>query len=231
MPANSDHTKQRLILAAEELFALRGIDAVSLRSINQHAEQKNTSAVKYHFGNVSGILSAILELRMSALEAIRKEALDQLHLSGKPITLNDYVDVLARPLAEKVLGTKGGVVDRGWSNYVQVLSQLTSSKGDIYNISRESASSGASTEIFLRIRNELPSLTDTVFRLREQELIRFILISLSDRVSLIRLGKTPPLSTDEYIDNLCCVSAAMLSASRNRLRVDSKPLNLDVVST
>ncbi|MEH6556258.1 MAG: hypothetical protein V7459_11975 [Oceanicoccus sp.] len=212
MPANSDHTKQRLILAAEELFALHGIDAVSLRSINQHAEQKNTSAVKYHFGNVSGILAAILELRMSALEAIRKDALEQLHLSGQPITLNEYVDVLARPLAEKVLGIKGGIVDRGWSSYVQILSQITSSKGEIYTVSRESDSSGASTEIFAMIRSELPAMADVVFRLREQELIRFVLMSLSDRVSLIRLGKTPPLSTEEYIDNLCRVSAAMLSA-------------------
>ncbi len=212
MPANSDHTKQRLILAAEELFALHSIDAVSLRSINLHAKQKNTSAVKYHFGNVSGILTAILELRMSALEAIRKKALDQLHQSGRAVTLNDYVDVLVRPLAYKVLGAEGGVVDPGWSNYVQVLSQITSSKGDVYTISRESASRGASTEIFARIRIELPALANAVFRLREQELVRFALMSLSDRVSLIRLGKTPPLSTDAYIDNLCCVSAAMLSA-------------------
>jgi hypothetical protein len=44
-------TKQNLILSALGLFAEQGIDAVSMRTINNAAGTKNASAVHYHFGN------------------------------------------------------------------------------------------------------------------------------------------------------------------------------------
>ena len=43
-------TRDQIIRAAEELFAARGIDSVSLREINRAAGQSNTGAVQYHFG-------------------------------------------------------------------------------------------------------------------------------------------------------------------------------------
>src|ERR687892_231101 len=44
-------TAERLIAAAESLFATHGIDGVSLREINRAAGARNASALQYHFGD------------------------------------------------------------------------------------------------------------------------------------------------------------------------------------
>ena len=50
MSANAQvDTKLSLTLAALELFADQGIDAVSMRNINAAAGARNASAVHYHF--------------------------------------------------------------------------------------------------------------------------------------------------------------------------------------
>ena len=46
-------------LAAERLFALHGIDGVSLRQIAAEAGSANNSAVHYHFGSKTGLIAAI----------------------------------------------------------------------------------------------------------------------------------------------------------------------------
>lgn len=54
--------RQRLLHVAIHLFAEKGIDAVSMRTINTAAGSKNKSAVHYHFGNKEGILEAIFKM-------------------------------------------------------------------------------------------------------------------------------------------------------------------------
>ena len=57
----SGATRERLILAAEELFARDGLDAVSLRQVNTAAGQRNASAAHYHFGSKQGMVLALFE--------------------------------------------------------------------------------------------------------------------------------------------------------------------------
>ena len=46
--------RERLLLVAVRLFAERGVEAVSMRTINSEAGTKNKSAVHYHFGSKAG---------------------------------------------------------------------------------------------------------------------------------------------------------------------------------
>jgi len=73
-------TKFNLILSALELFAQNGIDAVSMRTINNAAGTKNASAVHYHFGNKLGIIEAIIGFIREALDTSRLNALTALEL-------------------------------------------------------------------------------------------------------------------------------------------------------
>ena len=57
----SDRTREQLILAGERLFALSGLDSVSLRQINSAAGQRNSSAAHYHFGSKEALVQAIHE--------------------------------------------------------------------------------------------------------------------------------------------------------------------------
>ncbi|MFJ9697354.1 TetR family transcriptional regulator [Kitasatospora sp. NPDC101183] len=53
-------TRERLLRAAEELFADRGVEAALTRDITRLAGQSNPSAVQYHFGSREGLLDALM---------------------------------------------------------------------------------------------------------------------------------------------------------------------------
>ena len=60
-------TKEQIVLAAERLFAERGIDGVSLRQIGAAAGNGNNSAVQYHFGSKDRLVQAVFEYRLPRL--------------------------------------------------------------------------------------------------------------------------------------------------------------------
>jgi AcrR family transcriptional regulator len=62
----------RIVLAAERLFALHGIDGVSLRQISAEAGSANNSAVHYHFGSKEGLIAAIFRHRLPQLISERR---------------------------------------------------------------------------------------------------------------------------------------------------------------
>ncbi len=76
--SESRTTKENLVLSALQLFAERGIDAVSMRTINNAAGTRNASAVHYHFGSKLGIIEAIWEFVRGQLDAYRATALANL---------------------------------------------------------------------------------------------------------------------------------------------------------
>jgi AcrR family transcriptional regulator len=65
--ARSELTRIRLTETAEELFAERGLQAVSLRDVCAAAGQRNHSAAQYHFGSRLGLVVAVFEHRMHAV--------------------------------------------------------------------------------------------------------------------------------------------------------------------
>ena len=68
-------TKDRILDAAERLFADKGYSATSLRDITQEAEV-NLAAVNYHFGSKEALLTALLERRLDPVNRKRLELLD-----------------------------------------------------------------------------------------------------------------------------------------------------------
>ena len=57
----------RIVIAAERLFAMNGIEGVSLRQISTEAGSANNSAVHYHFGSKAGLIAAIFRYRLPQL--------------------------------------------------------------------------------------------------------------------------------------------------------------------
>jgi AcrR family transcriptional regulator len=92
-------TRDRLLLAAEELFAERGIDAVSLAEITKAAGSNNTGAVHHHFGGREELLAAVVEAHRRSLDARREDLLDELGSTPPPTTL-DVVRCLVLPMVE-----------------------------------------------------------------------------------------------------------------------------------
>jgi AcrR family transcriptional regulator len=91
--------RDRILLAAEQLIAERGVD-VPFREIAAGAGQRNNSAVHYHFGSREGLIEAVLELRTAPQEERRLQLLAELEDQGRADDLPALVDTLVRPLCE-----------------------------------------------------------------------------------------------------------------------------------
>ncbi|GAA2595085.1 MULTISPECIES: TetR/AcrR family transcriptional regulator [Streptomyces] len=107
MDEGRSSTRSRLIDVAERLFAERGIDAVSLRTVGAEAGQRNKSAAQYHFGSRQGLLDAIVAARSAPVDAHRTALLAQACEAADPPDLRSLVTLLVQPLAESI-GTGGG---------------------------------------------------------------------------------------------------------------------------
>ncbi|MFE5911409.1 TetR/AcrR family transcriptional regulator [Streptomyces wedmorensis] len=70
-------TREKLIRAAEELFAARGVDGAQLRDVVTLAGQANPSAVQYHFGSRAGLLDAVMAGRQLRTEQILAPLFEQ----------------------------------------------------------------------------------------------------------------------------------------------------------
>jgi AcrR family transcriptional regulator len=93
-------TRERLLATAEELFATRGIDAVSVRDITEAADA-NTASINYHFGSKRGLIDAIVERRADVLGRRRAALLDDLEGAG-PVDLRAVTLAMVLPTAELV---------------------------------------------------------------------------------------------------------------------------------
>lgn len=75
MKQKSD-TKQKIIDAAQFLFAREGFKGTSLRTITNKAGV-NLAAINYHFGSKEALLRAVLERNLIPLNKIRRERLEK----------------------------------------------------------------------------------------------------------------------------------------------------------
>ncbi len=104
----SSDTRERLIVAAEQLFGERGIHAVTLKEINAAAGQRNESALHYHFGSKKALIGSILRQRADVLDTRRSQLLDDLAASGEKPDLRGVVKIAFQPIFE-LLHTRDGV--------------------------------------------------------------------------------------------------------------------------
>ncbi|MFF0081794.1 TetR/AcrR family transcriptional regulator [Streptomyces canus] len=89
--------KEQIVLAAERLFAERGLDGASLRQISAAAGNGNNTAVQYHFGSKERLVQAIFEHRLPDLNARR----DVLVAERRPRDPRSWVECHVVPVLEQ----------------------------------------------------------------------------------------------------------------------------------
>jgi AcrR family transcriptional regulator len=114
-------TRKRIIDAAEMLFAERGVDNTSLLDIAKAAQQKNRSALQYHFTNKQGLLDAVLDKHAESIAEHRMAMLDSLESGGK-FKLYQLIEVLVLPVAAQLDKADGGHA------FLKIHSQLMTSE-------------------------------------------------------------------------------------------------------
>ena len=93
MPASD--TKERILDAAEELFAESSYDSTSLRGVTRAADV-NLAAVHYHFGSKQALYEAVVTRRVSDVNRDRLERLAALERAagGGSIPIEALVEAL-----------------------------------------------------------------------------------------------------------------------------------------
>jgi len=151
-----------LIFAAERLFAEHGIAGVSLRQINQAANQKNISAAHYHFGSREGLVYAVLNHRWPNLDRKRRAILDR--ADGRN-DLRFYVQALIDTLAEELQPRPEG------NHFLRFVQQYEVSMG-FYEFARSISPAGV--EIYDRIEALIYYLPEPVRKIRMRYLINLV---------------------------------------------------------
>jgi AcrR family transcriptional regulator len=97
----STTTRNAIIDAAERLWAQQGLAAVSARQILSAAGQRNNGALRYHFGDVDGLLEAVMSRHVAPIEARAMELATEV---GDPSAakIRDLVGVAFRPSLEYI---------------------------------------------------------------------------------------------------------------------------------
>lgn len=98
--------RSRLLDAAEMLLDSRGIDGTSGAAIVAAAGHKNAAGVNYHFGNLDGLVLAVLARRAEELNVARHTLLDELEDDG-PVEPRAAFVAMVEPLAALLDGTEG----------------------------------------------------------------------------------------------------------------------------
>lgn len=112
-------TKDRILDAAEALFADAGYDGVSLRQITRSAGVELALA-NYHFGPKNDLFIAVVQRRADELNRERMALFAAL---PDPPTIEGLIDAFARPFMEKSL--RGGP---GWKSYARLIAQIANSQ-------------------------------------------------------------------------------------------------------
>jgi AcrR family transcriptional regulator len=97
-----EDTKERLLDAAERLFAERGFEGASLRAVTQ-AAGTSVSAAHYHFGSKEALLVATVRRRAEPVAEARNARLAEIErrAGDGPLPLEDVLDAFLRPIFEE----------------------------------------------------------------------------------------------------------------------------------
>ena len=88
--------RAHLKATARRLFALHGIDTVSVRDIVLAAKSRNAGAVAYYFTTKEQLVLDIVIDGAKTIEARRDRMLDALEARGRPVTVRDILEILVR---------------------------------------------------------------------------------------------------------------------------------------
>ena len=108
-------TKNKILDAAEILFANKGFNGTSLREITSQAEV-NLAAVNYHFGSKKELIKAIMSRYMNELSPRLESALHALYLEKEQPTLIKVFSTFLDPLLHL-----NSFKDNGTSTFLQLL--------------------------------------------------------------------------------------------------------------
>ena len=197
-------TKEQLLRAAERLFARDGIHGARVREINELAQQRNPSALHYHFGSRAGLLEAILLHHQLEVDRVVRPRLDALEADGGTASVRDIIETVVEPIVAR-LDTESG---RDWSRIIpQMLPALSDNlrRGVVEPI----------TPQMFRIMELLRNRIDLPEAVQRERLVGYAVVFsglLAERAHELESGRAPLLDREQFTAHLVDVLTALVTA-------------------
>lgn len=204
----SGHGRRRLLDAARQLFDEQGVHGVSARVVAQAAGHRNVAAVNYHFGDLHGLLLAVVREHAEGVDAARNALLDELEQQG-PLTPHDAIAAVVRPLVDLLDDADG-------RRYLRLLNQLANHPEFHDEVNVEFA--GSLQRAAAHVAPLLESLPENRRTYRIQNTIGLLLYSLASQARLRDIAggdaapAVPALPADEVTVELVTLIEAQLRA-------------------
>lgn len=203
MPRDGTATKARLLREAERLFARHGVYQVTVREILEAADQRNVSALTYHFGSREGVLEAILARHGGPTDEARGR---RYAAAGPRASTRDLVAALVVPYAAHLTTAHG-------RDYLRIVAQLAPTFGAW----REPGPGTGEHLIAIlgRLEEQPGHLPPEIRRERVVELIMLLTVALAERARLVESGRRSlELDEEAFVANLIDVLVGIVEAPR-----------------
>lgn len=197
-------TEQRLVHAAERLFAERGVEAVSLRAVMQEAGT-NVAAIHYHFGSKAGLVEAVLRSRLDQVSEVRNAV-----LTDPPGT-----EIGPRGLARAFVWPFVAVLESGGEHWIRLVGRLLASGGDEFD-SLSQAFFQRNPEFLGLLERLSPGIAGRTLHFRLSQAMNITLTVLGDVQHVRQMQGPDRWSVDEIVDELIDVVASVLAGPPER---------------
>jgi AcrR family transcriptional regulator len=180
----SDSTRRQLVLAAMKLMADKGIDGVSLRSVNAAAGARNSSAAHYHFGSKLGLIEAIVETLTQDVQAVRAPLIARLRKrsASERLSPREIIEAAYGPFMGLLFHPEYGLPG------IRFLSRLIADTGPELRVLANKFTGPLVHEVFELLQTALPEMPPRVLKMR----ILFSLINLINGMSDVTALETSP---------------------------------------
>ncbi|MGD1883529.1 MAG: TetR/AcrR family transcriptional regulator [Paracoccaceae bacterium] len=119
----SAQTRERILNAAEQLFADRGYDGASIRDVAAEAGLQ-VHSIGYHFGPKESLFDAVVARRAEIMTRLRRDALEDARAKAGAQAI--AVEVLVHAYVEPFIKSASHG-DPGWRNYAALMGRLANS--------------------------------------------------------------------------------------------------------
>jgi AcrR family transcriptional regulator len=121
-----DDTRDAIKLVARRLFAMNGIDGVSVREIATLANQRNSGAVHYYFRTKEALVQELIVDGAQWIDARRNQLLEEYEKRAPKAELRAIIDILIRSGTE--LGHQAGQEE----TYIRFIAALQNSHRKLF---------------------------------------------------------------------------------------------------
>ena len=174
------------------------MQGITTRQITEAAQQRNTSAVTYHFGSRQGLLLELLARRGAPIDDERGRLRSQL---GPSPTVRELVGCLVVPYAA-LLGSEPG------RSYLRIVAQLRG-RFAAWRVESDAATTKHLAEVLDEIESR-PAADPSLRRERVLALIMLLTASVAERARQIDDGAPIELDHDAFVTNLIDMCSAVI---------------------